>query len=187
VSNSSNTVCPVYLSSMLNNTFRKRIHNPRKIFGEYVKPGQTVADIGCGPGFFSIALAEMVGEEGQVLSVDLQPEMLAQVKANGERLNLQSRIVLTQCENNNLNIEQKVDFVLAFWMVHEVPDARAFFDNIVRILKPNGLFMMIEPKGHTSAEQFQTEIAAAGEAGLKPCKEVKVSISRGILFSHPEP
>jgi ubiquinone/menaquinone biosynthesis C-methylase UbiE len=187
VSNSSNSVCPVYLSSTLNIAFRKLIHNPHKIFGEYVKPGQTVADIGCGPGFFSVALAEMVGEKGQVLCVDLQPKMLAQVKTNAERLNLQSRIVLTQCGSNNLNIEQKVDFVLAFWMVHEVPDTRAFFDKIVSILKPNGLFMMIEPKGHTSAEQFRTEVAAACKAGLKPSKDVKVSISRGILFSHPEP
>ena len=187
MSNTSNTVCPVYLSSMLNNTFRKLIHNPCKIFGEYVKPGQTAADIGCGPGYFSVALAEMVGEEGRVLCVDLQPEMLAQVKANAERLNLQSRIVLTQSQSNNLNIEQKVDFVLAFWMVHEVPDTRVLFDNIVSILKPNGLFMMIEPKGHTSAEQFQTEIVVASEAGLKMSKVVKVSISRGILFSHPEP
>lgn len=151
--------------------------------GDYVKRGQTVADIGCGPGFFSVALAEMVGEEGRVLSVDLQPQMLAKVKAAAERRDLQSRIILHQCKEDSLNIDEKVDFALAFWMVHEVPDARRFFDDIVSILKPNGFFMLVEPKGHTNTAKFQSEISAACEAGLKPCKEIKVRISRGMLFS----
>lgn len=185
MSNSADAVCPVWLSAFFNNTFRNYIHNPHKIMGNYVKRGQTAADIGCGPGFFSVALAEMVGDEGRVLSVDLQPQMLARVKAAAEGRDLQSRIILHQCKANSLNIYEKVDFALAFWMVHEVPDARRFFDDIVSILKPNGLFMLVEPKGHTNAAKFQSEISAACEAGLKPCKEIKVRISRGMLFSLP--
>jgi ubiquinone/menaquinone biosynthesis C-methylase UbiE len=183
VSNSSDAVCPVWLSSFLNNKFRTFVHNPQKIAGDYVKSGQTVADIGCGPGFFSVAFAEMVGEAGRVWSVDLQPEMLAKVKVVAERRHLQPRIVLHQCQEDSLNIEGKVDFALGFWMVHEVPNAGKFFADIVSILKPNGLFMLIEPKVHTSATKFQAEITAACEAGLKPCKELKVRISRGMLFS----
>lgn len=183
MSNLSDAVCPVWLSSLLDNKLRTFVHNPQKIMGDYVKRGQTVADIGCGPGFFSVALAEMVGEEGRVWAVDLQPQMLAKVKVTAERLDIQSRMVLHQCQENSLNIEEKMDFALAFWMVHEVPSARKFFDDIVNILKPNGLFMLIEPKVHTNAAKFQAEITAAYEAGLKPCKELKVRISRGMLFS----
>ncbi len=69
-----------------------------------------------------------------------------------------------------MNIEEKVDFALAFWMVHEVPNPRNFFDDIASILKLNGLFMLVEPKAHTNATKFQAEITAACEAGLKPCK-----------------
>jgi len=185
VSSLSCVVCPAWLSSLLDNMFRAFIHNPQKIMGDYVKRGQTVADIGCGPGFFSLALAEMVGEEGRVLSVDLQPQMLAKVKVAAERLDLQPPIVLHQCKKDSLNIEEKVDFALAFWMVHEVPNARNFFDDIVSILKPNGLFMLVEPRVHTNATKFQAEITDACEAGLKPCKELKVRISRGMLFSVP--
>jgi len=183
VRNISGAVCPVWLSSLLDNNYRSMIHNPQKIMGDYVKSGQTVADIGCGPGFFSLALAEMVGEKGRVLSVDLQPKMLAKVKIASERLDLQSRIILHQCQEDRFNIEEKVDFALAFWMVHEVPNARNFFDNIVSILKPNGLFMLVEPRFHTSTAKFQTEYTAACDAGLKPRKEIKVRISRGMLFS----
>jgi hypothetical protein len=45
--------------------------------------------------------------------------------------------------------------------------------------------MLVEPKRHTNAAKFQAEITAACEAGLKPCKELKVRISRGMLFSLP--
>src|SRR6185295_18813463 len=45
-----------------------------------VKPGQTVCDMGCGNGFYSIKLAEMVGKDGKVLAVDIQPQMLSLLK-----------------------------------------------------------------------------------------------------------
>lgn len=150
--------------------------------GDYVKEGDTAADIGCGPGFFSVALAEMVGAHGRVISVDLQQEMLDKVRVSAGDLNLQSRIVLHQCQEDRLGIGEKVDFVLAFWMVHEVPNMKKFFDEIVSILKPNGFFMMVEPRMHVDAARFKGEIAQASAAGLKPCKELKVSISRGMLF-----
>lgn len=178
-------VCPVYLSSMLNNRIRKLIHDPKKILSEYVHKGDTVADIGCGPGFFSIALADMVGEQGHVIAVDLQRGMLDKVKSESERLNIQSRITPHQCREDRLDIKEKVDFVLAFWMVHEVPNARNMFDEIVSILKPGGRFMLVEPKLHTFASTFQSEIDQACSAGLRPDKKLDINISRGMLFSLP--
>lgn len=176
-------VCPSGLAWAFNNKLRGLLHNPDSIMRNYVKKGQVVADIGCGPGFFSLALAEMVGEEGRVISVDLQKEMLEKLKSAAEDQKLQSRIILHQCTEDRLSIEEKVDFVLAFWMVHEVPNIKSLFDEIVTILKPEGLFLMVEPKLHTKASTFRNEVEQACAAGLKPCKEVKVSISRGILFS----
>src|SRR5262245_19456340 len=41
-----------------------------------VKPGQTVCDMGCGNGFYTFKLAQMVGDKGKVVAVDIQPEML---------------------------------------------------------------------------------------------------------------
>ena len=113
-------------------------HNPQKIMGEYVKEGSTVVDAGCGPGFFSVALAEMVGESGRVLSVDLQQEMLDQLRVNAERLNLQGRISMQQCMEDRLGITEKVDFALAFYMVHEVPDVSNFFVRLCSCSNPTG-------------------------------------------------
>jgi ubiquinone/menaquinone biosynthesis C-methylase UbiE len=176
-------VCPAGISWFFNNRMRLLSHNPKKIMGDYVKQGYTAVDIGCGPGFFSLALAEMVGEEGCVIAVDIQKEMLDQVAAGAERLKLRSRMILHQCKEESLGIDQKVDFVLAFWMVHEVPNVKILFEEIATILKPGGLLLLVEPRFHVSAVTFREEIKQACAAGLKPYREVKVNISRGMLFS----
>ena len=176
-------VCPAGLSWFFNNQMRLLSHNPQNIMGDYVKPGYTAVDIGCGPGFFSLALAEMVGKEGRVIAADIQKEMLDKLEDAAERRKLRSRIILHQCKEESLGLDQKADFVLAFWMVHEVPSVKSLFDQIVTILKPEGLLLLVEPRFHVSAATFQEEINQACASGLKPYKEVKVNLSRGMLFS----
>ena len=58
----------------MDNPIRRIIHSPDKILGGYIEPGQTVLDLGCGSGTFTIAMARMVGEAGRVIAVDLQDE-----------------------------------------------------------------------------------------------------------------
>ena len=81
-------VCPASHAGFLSSSFRQLIHNPQKILGEFVAPGQTAADIGCGPGFFTLPLAQMVGENGTVVAADLQSEMLEKLRARATKLNL---------------------------------------------------------------------------------------------------
>jgi SAM-dependent methyltransferase len=77
--------CPYWLAWALDNPLRRWLHNPQKILEGLVQPGQTVLDLGCGPGYFSLALARMVGANGRVVAVDLQPEMLEFVRRRAER------------------------------------------------------------------------------------------------------
>lgn len=178
-------IYPVWLSWALNNKLRLLFNNPSKIVGDYVKRGNTVADIGCGPGFFTLALAEMVGAEGRVIAIDLQKGMLNKVEAAAERLKLLPRIVLHQSREDRLGVTEKVDFAFAFWMVHEVVDIMSFFDEIFAMLKPNGLMLMVEPKYHVRAATFQAEIDAATAAGLIVYREITMSMNRAIVFSLP--
>ena len=66
----SSNVCPHKIAFVLDNPFRKLLQNPSKIVGEYIRQGDTVIDLGCGPGFFSIPMAGFVGENGKVIAVD---------------------------------------------------------------------------------------------------------------------
>ena len=85
-------VCRPSHSILLDNFFRRMFQKPRKIVGEYIQNGDTVIDLGCGPGFFSIDMAEMAGSRGKLYAVDLQNEMLDKVKKKAEAKGLTHRI-----------------------------------------------------------------------------------------------
>jgi ubiquinone/menaquinone biosynthesis C-methylase UbiE len=153
------------------------------MLGEYVRPGQTVVDIGCGMGYFSLGVAKLVGPSGQVISVDLQQEMLDRVRSRAEQQGLQERIRLHRCQPNSLGLDEPVDFILAFWMVHEVPNREVFLTEVRDLLKSEARFLVAEPKFHVSATDFQKTVALARSVGLTPCAEPEVGMSRAMLFA----
>jgi ubiquinone/menaquinone biosynthesis C-methylase UbiE len=132
-------------------------------------------------------MARLVGENGRVIAVDVQKVMLNKVDRNAKKAGLQSRILLHQSREDRLGITDKVDFALAFWMVHEVPDTRTFFMQIRDILKPDASFLLVEPKIHVSRSRYEEIIRTASEAGLKPDSKQKVWISRSMLFKNANP
>jgi len=175
-------VCPWWLARALDNPIRRLIHGPDKILGGYIEPGQTVLDLGCGSGTFTIAMARMVGESGRVIAVDLQDEMLQMVKQKAVKEGLASRITTHKSEPDRIGIADKIDFALAFYMVHEVPDADAFLMEVARLLKPSGKLLIAEPLIHVSESSFKDTVDAARLVGLKPISEPKIRFSRSMLF-----
>jgi ubiquinone/menaquinone biosynthesis C-methylase UbiE len=173
-------VCPWWLASFLDNRLRKLLHDPKKVLGSYIEKGQTVVDIGCGPGLFSIGMAKLVGERGSVISVDIQDKMLERLKQKIERLGL-TNIKIHKATPDRIGISEKVDFALAFYMVHEVPDKTKFFSEVVSILNPKSKFLVVEPKLHVSASAFRDTIKMAS-SGLKPVSEPKIRLSRAVVF-----
>ena len=175
-------VCPWWLARALDNPIRRLIHSPDKILGGYIEPGQTVLDLGCGSGTFTIAMAKMVGESGRVIAVDLQDEMLQMVKQKAVKEGLDSRITTHKSAPDGIGVSDKVDFALAFYMIHEVPDADAFLMEVARLLKPSGKLLIAEPLIHISESSFKKTVDAARLAGLKPISEPKIRFSRSMLF-----
>ena len=166
----------------MDNPIRRLIHSPDKILGGYIEPGQTVLDLGCGSGTFTIAMAKMVGESGRVIAVDLQDEMLQMVKQKAVKEGLDSRITTHKSAPDGIGVSDKVDFALAFYMIHEVPDADAFLMEVARLLKPSGKLLIAEPLIHISESSFKKTVDVARLAGLKPISEPKIRFSRSMLF-----
>ena len=175
-------VCPWWLARALDNPIRRLIHNPEEILGGHIEPGQTVLDLGCGSGTFTIAMARMVGEAGKVIAVDVQEEMLQMVRQKAVKEGLDSRIITHKSEPDRIGISDRVDFALAFYMVHEVQDVEAFLKEIARLLKPNGKLLIVEPLFHVSASSFRGIVDAAQLAGLKPISEPRIRFSRSVLL-----
>lgn len=175
-------VCPWWLAYTFDNPLRRLIHNPEKMLNKFIKEGDTVVDIGCGMGHFSIGMAKMVGEMGRVISVDMQEKMLERVRHRAQQKRLLSRIALHKCSSDKLGVNEQADFALCFWMVHEVRNKESFFDELVAFLKPGAHFLLVEPKIHVTEPYFRKIADIAVKAGLKPCSEEEVGLSRAILF-----
>lgn len=180
--NRNKRVCPVEYATPFDNLIRKFIHNPEKIFGNYVKEGMVVLDVGCGPGFFSVEIARMVGESGRVVAADLQEGMLEKVKNKIRGKDIEQRIKLHKCEEDKIGISTGFDLVLAFYMLHEVPDQDKFLEEILSILKPDGMFFVIEPVFHVSKKAFEETVNKAAEIGLKPVERPGVLLSRAVIL-----
>lgn len=175
-------MCPVEHARNLDNVFRRLVHNPKKIFGKYVKEGMVVLDVGCGPGFFSMEIAKMVGESGRVIAADLQEGMLEKVKNKTRGKDIEERIELHKCEEDTIGISTKLDFVLAFYVVHEVFDQEKFLKEIGSMLKPNGIFFIAEPIFHVSKKAFEETISKATVLGFKPIEKPRVFFSRAAVL-----
>jgi ubiquinone/menaquinone biosynthesis C-methylase UbiE len=168
---------------MLDNGIRRFFQDPKKIVGPYVKEGMTAMDIGCGPGMFTLAMARMVGEAGHVIAVDVQQEMLDVVKTKSERQGLSKRIRFHKSEPDSLGVTEKGEFILSFYMVHEVPDRDAFLRQVRDLLKPGGKYLIVEPSFHVSRAAYEETLGASRRAGLKPVFWPKVLLSRATLFT----
>ncbi|RPH38198.1 class I SAM-dependent methyltransferase [bacterium] len=163
-----NRVCPVELAGSLDNKIRRWLQDPQKILAPYVKEGMKVLDLGCGPGFFSIEMATMVGKTGKVFSADLQEGMLQKVCDKIKGTELEKRIQLVRCGTDSINMHERVDFILTFFMVHEVPDKNSLFKQLKSVLKENGQYLLVEPKlFHVSRKAWAATTKLAEENGFK--------------------
>ncbi|MCP4704074.1 MAG: class I SAM-dependent methyltransferase [candidate division Zixibacteria bacterium] len=178
-------VCPVWVGYLLASPLRKLIENPDKILSDYIKPNMTVLDVGCAMGYFTLAAAKLNSPGGKVIAVDLQQKMINSLNRRISRTNLTDRIETRVCTENSLKIDDligQIDFALAFYVVHEVPDPEKLFNQIYKSLKPGGQFLIAEPRGHITADQFKTSIDLALKTGFEFIENPKIKRARTCLL-----
>jgi len=178
-------ICPVEKAGGLDNSFRKLLQNPQKILKPYINKGMTVLDLGCGPGFFTVEIAKLLKESGKVIAADLQEGMLDKLRQKIKGTEIEERITLHKCQEESIDLTEKVDFVLAFYMVHEVPDQDKLIRELKSILKPDGKIFIIEPKFHVSKISFNSMIDRAKNIGLEEMERPKVFFSRTVVLKCP--
>jgi ubiquinone/menaquinone biosynthesis C-methylase UbiE len=180
-------VCPWWLCYSFDNPLRRLIHDPERILNPHLKTGMTAVDIGCGMGYFTLGMAKLVGPGGKVIAVDLQEQMLANLGKRACKAGLADRIILHRCRPDHLGVEEPADFVLAFWMVHEVRDKPRFFDQISAFLKPGGRLLLVEPKFHVTRKSFGRTVEACRAAGFRLLGEPAVALSRAVRMEKGGP
>lgn len=178
----NNRICPVERAGGLDNSVRRLLQNPYKILKPYIRSGMIVLDLGCGPGFFSIEIAKMLFDSGKVIAADLQDGMLEKVTKKIRGTELEQRVVIHKSQEDRIGISENVDFVLAFYMIHEVPNQDKLFEELKSILKPDGKIYIIEPKFHVSKESFEAMTDRIKSMGFEVIDRPKVFFSRTVLL-----
>ena len=175
--------CPWWLAYTWDNKIRKLFHNTDVILKPYLKVGATTLDVGCGMGYFSIHMAKYIGDEGKVISVDIQEKMLKILKERSEKSGVYNRIEPILSSGNLSNVTDEIDFALNFWMLHEVDSQERMVKEIYNLLKPGGKYLIAEPKIHTNKKYFDSIIEMSKEVGFKLENNPKITFSRAVLFS----
>ena len=127
-----------------------------------LKTGMTFMDIGCGPGFFTIPGAKVVGDSGSVFALDTQEEMLNELRKRTDS----GIIKIIKNEESVFPIESSsIDFALLVFVLHEVADTEKFLMEVRRVLKDGGVFVLVdweeleEESGPPMAERVSRERA----------------------------
>jgi ubiquinone/menaquinone biosynthesis C-methylase UbiE len=163
--------CPASLSWVVDNPLRIGYMRP-VLSWVGIQPGETVLELGPGPGVFTIEAARYAGNNGQLIAVDIQPEMIAQ---------LTKRLQDSGIENVQTHVasayelplaDNSVDRVFLISVLAEIPDPALAMSELHRVLKPNGILSLthefldpdylfpgetikfVEPFGFRKTEQF---------------------------------
>ena len=174
--------CPWWLCFTFDNPLRRRLQKPDLVLKGLLQPGETAVDIGCGMGYFSMAIARKVGPSGKVMCVDMQEKMLEMTRLKAERTGLSKVMQFHRCTADSLGLKVTCDFVLAFWMVHEVRDQRKFLGEVRDLLKVGGTLLIAEPKLHVTEAAFNETVCLAVAAGFEVANRPAISMSRAALF-----
>jgi ubiquinone/menaquinone biosynthesis C-methylase UbiE len=176
-------VCPWWLAYTFDNPLRRLVHNPLKIVGPYLAANGTAIDVGCGMGYFTLAMARAVGGGGKVYALDIQQKMLDITLRRAERKNLSGPISPILTSADSLHLEGKADFALIFWAAHEFPDRPGLFRQVRAGLKRDGRLLLAEPRFHVGDDLFRSVTADAVAAGLEPVAPPSIAFSHTALLN----
>jgi precorrin-6B methylase 2 len=122
-----------------------------------IRPGSTVADIGCHQGYMSFKLSKVVGVNGKVYAVDVEQSKLEKVNEYAKRNNV-SNVIAIRGEYDDPHLPESLDAVIILDTYHEMDDHDEILAHIKASLKPGGRLVLCEPisetrRGSSRAEQ----------------------------------
>lgn len=140
--------------------------DPESVLKEVeIKPGISVADFGCGSGYFSLALAQKVGQDGKVFALDVLPQSLESVESRAKLKGITNiiakRVNLENEEGSDLP-KESLDLVIMKDVLFQNGNKKAILKEAFRVLKPGGQAVIVEWND--------------GEYSIGPDKKLRISM-----------
>jgi 2-polyprenyl-3-methyl-5-hydroxy-6-metoxy-1,4-benzoquinol methylase len=112
-----------------------------------VKRGMTICDMGCGNGFYTLPMAKMVGTDGHVYGVDIQPEMLKMLNDRGDREGVRNFTPILGAFHDPRLPKSKIDLILCVDVYHEFSYPEPMLRGMRESLAPGGTVVLVEYRG----------------------------------------
>lgn len=148
------------IGAAMESRFRYRFLGPEKILrGADIRPGQTVLEVGCGTGFYTVPAAKLIGDQGRLVAMDVLPISVEKVSKKVQAAGLRNiRVVKGDAMNTGLDSES-MDAVLLFGVIPApmLPLGR-LLPEMHRVLKPEGMLAVWPP---ISGRLFRSAFLAA--------------------------
>ena len=133
--------------AMLDDPARDAYQKPHEVIMALdLKPGETVADIGAGSGYFTFRLAHHVGDAGRVYAVDVSPDMIVHLNRRIRDLQVKNVVSILSAPDDPLLADASIDrfFICDTW--HHIGDHPRYLALMKKMLKPGGQVVMIDFK-----------------------------------------
>ncbi len=125
---------------MMGSRVRQWLSDPVKTLrGADIEPGQTVLDVGCGTGFFTVPAAQLIGDQGCLVAMDVSSGFIEQVSKKVQLADLKNvRIVKRDAVDTGLDTAS-IDKVLLFGVIpFPLLPLNRLLPEMYRVLKPEG-------------------------------------------------
>lgn len=179
--------CPVWLRWLveLDNPFTKT--NRAVVIAEHLdlQPGMAVLDVGCGPGRLTVPVAQQVGEEGEVVALDIQPGMLNRAQKKAKAANLNNIHFLHASIGEGKLGQNRFDRALLVTVLGEIPDRETALKEVFDALKPGGILSVTEVIFDPHFQGRNTVARFAGAIGFQEKALYGNRIAYTVNFEKP--
>lgn len=135
------------MASFLQSKIRCTFDPPEKVINLLnISNGMVVADIGCGPGVYSVRIAKKVGSSGLVYAIDANEYMIMRAKRLADSMGLNNiRVIKADATDLSIIQSESVDVALFIYSLHHIGRKVDAIREALRIIKPNGKVFILDP------------------------------------------
>lgn len=139
---------PAFIGRFLDSNYRKKMQPPQKVIeNSGIAKGMKVLEIGCGSGAFTTTAARAVGETGKVYALDIEQDMLKQLKRKlslPENRDIKNIEPLHESAYELPSVDNSLDLIFMVTVLQEIPDKQRALTEFKRVLKPGGTLAVSE-------------------------------------------